>query len=134
MLLILPLVVTCRSSYTVTKLDLGFSPYFTFISRKNIHPRSNLNQDRLHPNRKGQYMMGNNFSIFFNSFYFWKLMSTASVGKSEDIQVYLKIYRISNIQNPNEIWKEIKNGKDDDTFSVLRKQRLLKAGSDTPMD
>ena len=61
-------------------------------------------------------------------------MSTASVGKSEDIQVYLKIYRISNIQNPNEIWKEIKNGKDDDTFSVLRKQRLLKAGPDTPMD
>ena len=30
-----------------------------FISHKNINIRSHLNQDRLHLNRKGQYMMGN---------------------------------------------------------------------------
>ena len=41
-----------------------------FISHKNINTRSHLNQDRLHPNRKGQYMMGNNFSTFINNFYF----------------------------------------------------------------
>ena len=41
-----------------------------FISHKNINTRSHLHQDRLHPNRKGQYMMGNNFSTFINNFYF----------------------------------------------------------------
>ena len=41
-----------------------------FISHKNINPRAHLNQDRLHPNRKGQHMMGNNFSTFVNNFYF----------------------------------------------------------------
>ena len=40
------------------------------ISHENINTRSHLNQDRLHPNRKGQYMMGNNFSTFINNFYF----------------------------------------------------------------
>ena len=40
-----------------------------FLSDKNINTRSNLNQDRLRPNRNGQYMMGNNFS-FINNFYF----------------------------------------------------------------
>ena len=40
------------------------------INHKNINTRSHLNQDRLHPNRKGQYMMGNNFSTFINNFYF----------------------------------------------------------------
>ena len=40
-----------------------------FISDKNINTRSHLNQDRLRPNRNGQYMMGNNFS-FINNFYF----------------------------------------------------------------
>ena len=29
-----------------------------------------LNQEPLHPNRKGQYTMGNNFSTFINNFYF----------------------------------------------------------------
>ena len=38
------------------------------ISHENINTRSHLNQDRLHPNRKGQYMMGNNFSTFINNF------------------------------------------------------------------
>ena len=41
-----------------------------FISHKNINPRAHLNQDRLHLNRKGQHMMGNNFSTFVNNFYF----------------------------------------------------------------
>ena len=41
-----------------------------FISHRNINPRTHLNQDHLHPNRKGQYMMGNNFSPFINDFYF----------------------------------------------------------------
>ena len=41
-----------------------------FISHKKITPRANLHQDRLQPNRKGQYMMGNNFSSFINNFYF----------------------------------------------------------------
>ena len=41
-----------------------------FISHKKINPRVHLNQDRLHPNRKGQHMMGNNFSSFINNFYF----------------------------------------------------------------
>ena len=41
-----------------------------FISHKNINPRAHLNQDRLHPNRKGHYMIGNNFSTFINNFYF----------------------------------------------------------------
>ena len=41
-----------------------------FISHKNINTRSHLNQDRLLPNRKGQYLMGNNFSTFINNFYF----------------------------------------------------------------
>ena len=41
-----------------------------FISHKNINTRSHLNQHGLHPNRKGQYMMGNNFSSFINNFYF----------------------------------------------------------------
>ena len=41
-----------------------------FISHKNINPGAHLNQDRLHPNRKGRYMMGNNFSAFINNFYF----------------------------------------------------------------
>ena len=41
-----------------------------FISHKNVNTRSHLNQDRLHPNRKGQYMMRNNFSTFINNFYF----------------------------------------------------------------
>ena len=41
-----------------------------FISHKNISPRSHLNQDRLRPNKKGQYIIGNNFSNFCNSFYF----------------------------------------------------------------
>ena len=40
------------------------------ISHENINTRSHLIQDRLHPNRKGQYMMGNNFSTFINNFYF----------------------------------------------------------------
>ena len=40
------------------------------ISHENINTRSHLNQDRLHLNRKGQYMMGNNFSTFINKFYF----------------------------------------------------------------
>ena len=31
---------------------------------------------------------------------------------------------ISNSQNSNEIRKEVKNGKDHDAFSLLRKQRL----------
>ena len=41
-----------------------------FISHKNTNTRSHLNQDRLHPKRKGQDMMGNNFSTFINNFYF----------------------------------------------------------------
>ena len=41
-----------------------------FISHKNINPRAHLNQDCLFPNRKGQYMIGNNFSSFINNFYF----------------------------------------------------------------
>ena len=41
-----------------------------FISHKNINTKSHLNQDRLHPNRKGEYMMENNFSTFINNFYF----------------------------------------------------------------
>ena len=41
-----------------------------FISHKNINPRTHLNQDRLHPNRKWQYMIGNNCSTFINNFYF----------------------------------------------------------------
>ena len=38
-----------------------------FISHKNINPRAYLNQDRLQPNRKGQYMMGSNISSFINN-------------------------------------------------------------------
>ena len=87
-----------------------------FISHKNINTRSHLNQDRLHPNRKGQYMMGNNFSTFINNFYFWKLIPTTSTGMSGDC--------ISNSQNSNEIMKEVRNGKDHDAFSLLKKQRL----------
>ena len=41
-----------------------------FISHKNINTRFHLNQDRLHPNKKGQYMMGNNFPTFIDTFYF----------------------------------------------------------------
>ena len=41
-----------------------------FISHKNINPRAHLNQDCLQPNRKGQHIMGNNFSTFMNNFYF----------------------------------------------------------------
>ena len=40
-----------------------------FISNKNINTRANLNQDGLHPNRKGQ-QKENNFSKFINNFYF----------------------------------------------------------------
>ena len=40
------------------------------INHKNINTRSHLNQDRLHPNRKGKHMMENNFSTFINNFYF----------------------------------------------------------------
>ena len=63
--------------------------------------------------------MLNNFSTFINDFHFWKLIPPISTGMSEDC--------ISNnrIQlNPNEILKEVKNGKDHDAFSLLRKQRL----------
>ena len=74
-----------------------------FISHKNINTRSHLNQDRLHPNRKGQYMMGNNFSTFINNFYFWKLIPTTSTGMSEDC--------ISKSQNSNEIRNEVKTVK-----------------------
>ena len=80
-----------------------------FISHKNINPRSHLNQDRLHPNKKGQYMMGNNFSTFVNNFYFWKLIPTSSTGISEDC--------ISNSQNSKEKKKEVKNREDHDAFS-----------------
>ena len=41
-----------------------------FISHKNINPGAHFNQDRLHPNRKVQHMMGNNFPTFINNFYF----------------------------------------------------------------
>ena len=41
-----------------------------FISHKNINQRAHLNQDRLHSNRKVEYMMGNIFSSFINNFYF----------------------------------------------------------------
>ena len=34
-------------------------PNVNFISHKNVNPRSHLNQDRLHPNRRGQYMTEN---------------------------------------------------------------------------
>ena len=84
-----------------------------FISHKNINPIAHLNQDRLHPNRKGQHMMGNNFSTFVNNFYFWKLIPTTSTGMSEDW--------ISNSQNSNKIRKEDKSGKDHDLFCLLRK-------------
>ena len=87
-----------------------------FISNKNINTRSHLNQDRLHPTRKGQYMMGNNFSTFINNFYFRKLIPTTSIGMSGDC--------ISKSQNSNEIRKEVKNGKDQNAFSLRRKQRL----------
>ena len=68
-----------------------------FISHKNTNTRSHLNQDRLHPKRKGQHMMGNNFSTFINNFCFWKLIPTTSTGMSGDC--------ISNSQNLNEIRK-----------------------------
>ena len=52
-------------------LDIKCKDHNTdFISHKNINTRSYLNQDSLHPNRKGHYMMGNNFSTFINNFYF----------------------------------------------------------------
>ena len=41
-----------------------------FISHKNLNPRTHLNQDRLHQNRKRQYTMGSNYSTFLNNFYF----------------------------------------------------------------
>ena len=82
-----------------------------FISHKNINTRSHLNQDRLHPNGKGQYMMGNHFSTFINNFYF--NFFTTSIGLSGDC--------ISISQNSNEIKKEVKIGKDHDAFSLLRK-------------
>ena len=40
------------------------------ISHKNINIRFHLNQDRLHPNRKVQCVIGNNFSTFINNFCF----------------------------------------------------------------
>ena len=87
-----------------------------FISHKNINPGSHLNQDRQHLNIKGQYMIQNNFSTFNNNFYFWKLIYTSSTGILEDC--------ISNSQDSIEIRKEVKNDKDHDIFSVLKKQRL----------
>ena len=87
-----------------------------FISHNNINPRAHFNQDRLHLNKKGHYMMGNNFSSFINNFYFWKLIPTISTGMSEDC--------ISNSQNSNEIRKEVKSRKDHDDFCLLKKQRL----------
>ena len=74
-----------------------------FISHKNINTWSHLNQNRLHPNRKGQYMMGNNFSTFINNFYSWKLIPTTSTGMSGDC--------IHNSQNSNEIRKEVTKGQ-----------------------
>ena len=41
-----------------------------FISHTNISTRSHVNQDCQHPNRKGEYMMGNNCSNLINNFYF----------------------------------------------------------------
>ena len=55
-----------------------------FISHMNINPRANLNQDRLHPNGKGQDMIENNFSTFINNFYFCKVLPTTSTGMFED--------------------------------------------------
>ena len=52
-------------------LEIKFKGHnIDFISHKNINTRSHLNQDRLHPNRKGKHMMENNFSTFINNFYF----------------------------------------------------------------
>ena len=39
-----------------------------FISHKIINPRSYFNQDRLHPNKKGQYMMEKKLYTFINTF------------------------------------------------------------------
>ena len=47
-----------------------YSVSVDFISHKNINQRAHLNQDRLHSNRKVEYMMGNTFSSFINNFYF----------------------------------------------------------------
>ena len=64
-----------------------------FVSNKNISPRSLLNQDCLHLNRKGQYMMGTNFSIFFISFYFQKLIPKTSTGMSEVVFLIVRIQK-----------------------------------------
>ena len=76
---------------------------FLYFCHKNINIRSHVNQDRLHLNRKGQYMMGNNFSTFINSFYFWKFVPTTSTGMPGDC--------ISNSQNSNEIRNRSKAAK-----------------------
>ena len=81
-----------------------------FISHMNINPRYHPNQDRLHSNRKGQYMMASNFSTFTDNFYFRKLIPTTSTSMSEDC--------ISGSQNSNKIRKEGKNGKDRGAFSL----------------
>ena len=83
-----------------------------FISYKHINTRSHVNKDCLHPNKKGQYMMGNNFSAFINNFYFSKLIPTTPTGMSGD-------YCMCNSQNSNEIRKEVKGAKYHDAFSLL---------------
>ena len=79
-----------------------------------LNPRSRLNYDHLHPNRKGKYMVEHNFSTFINNSYSDNLYNTS--GISEDC--------ISNSQNSDEIRKEVKSSKDHDAFSLLRKQRV----------
>ena len=74
-----------------------------FISHKNINPRTHLDQDRLHPNRKGRYMMGNNFVVLLIISTFESIYLT-STGMSEDC--------ISNSQNSNKISGQ--KGKDHD--------------------